>query len=117
MEIAVDKIYGPYQRNSDKRWIIIVNGKTISYPKYLYQKHHNLLVEEPWTVDHIDNNPQNNAIENLQLLTRDDNAAKTKKGIQRELRCACCRKIFYRILSQRVHILNYCSRECRNLFT
>lgn len=68
-----DKIYGPYKR-TDGRWIIIINGITKSYPKYLYEKHHNVVIVEPDTIDHIDGNPNNNDIINLRVLHRKENA-------------------------------------------
>lgn len=115
----MDKIYGPYQRGSDKRWIIIVNGKTVSYPKYLYEKHHNVQVIEPMTVDHIDGNPQNNNIENLRLLTRKQNAQEGSYTGRTmiTLICAYCTKEFNRekrFAPRKSHWLAYCSTDCRD---
>lgn len=68
------KIYGPYL-GKDKRLRIIVkfsNGTktTVSYPKYLMEVHLGRYLEKNETVDHIDGNPLNNDINNLQVLDR-----------------------------------------------
>lgn len=69
------KIYGPYKRKEDGRWIIIVNGKTVSYPKYLYETTHKVKLKDNETIDHVDENPDNNNINNLRILTRVYNAS------------------------------------------
>lgn len=110
----MDKIYGPYKRK-DGRSIIIVNGKTISYPKYLYEKHHGVKVEEPWTVDHIDDDFTNNAIDNLQLLKRKDNIRKSAPGItRRTYQCHWCKKYYVKGTSYKVipGRNTYCSYVC-----
>lgn len=55
--------------------------------KRKYRRVHRLVYEtiigsipNELTIDHIDANPQNNNIENLQLMTREDNTSKAKKG-------------------------------------
>lgn len=74
-----DKLYGPYRRKEDGRWIIIVNGETRSYPRYLYEQHHNCTITAGYEVDHKDDNPDNNCIDNLQLLTKAENLKKQSK--------------------------------------
>lgn len=72
-------IYGPYKRKSDGRWIILIDGKTISYPRYVYEKYHKVILDDMHDVDHKDDDPNNNHIDNLQLLTRKENNIKMQK--------------------------------------
>jgi len=71
--------HGPYQR-TDGRLIIIIDGKTVSYPRYLYEKHHGVKIDPAMEVDHIDDNCLNNDISNLQLLSKSDNVKKQRKN-------------------------------------
>ena len=48
--------------------------KSLSLARVVYAWHYG--VPEGMDVDHIDNNPHNNALDNLQLLTRKENIAK-----------------------------------------
>ena len=69
------KIYGPYQSKQDNRLRIIIefpngNKQSKSYPKYLMEVQENRFLEENETVDHIDGNPLNNDLSNLQILDR-----------------------------------------------
>lgn len=70
------KLYGPYLNKKDNRLrVILVNNldktkKTVSYPKYLMEIHLNRYLLDNETIDHIDKNPLNNSIENLQVLDR-----------------------------------------------
>lgn len=95
------KIYGPYKRK-DGRWQITTkkdNGKitSISYPKYLFENYHKIKLKNNETIDHIDNNPDNNKIENLQILSRSDNAKKSVIYAETiELVCKFCGKVFKR---------------------
>lgn len=117
------KIYGPYLRK-DKRLVIVINHgdrmQTLSYPKYLMEQHlgRKLLPHE--TVDHIDNNPLNNDLSNLQILSRADNVKKSHPTAEYvELKCKYCKKIFKR--RKVVHERNikvrkvdgpFCSKSC-----
>lgn len=95
------KLYGPYKRK-DGRWQLTIkkdNGKitSVSYPKYLYEEHHKIKLAPNETIDHIDNNPDNNLITNLQILSRSDNSKKSVVKAKRiELICKYCGKIFFR---------------------
>lgn len=74
-------MYGPYEdKNNGGRRIVILNGKTISYPKLLYETHFNVRIEEPYTIDHHDDDFRNDSIENLKVLTRAENAKKSAIG-------------------------------------
>lgn len=117
----MDKIYGPYQRK-DKRWFLIINGKTISYPKWLYQNHHNIILSNQETIDHIDGNPDNNRITNLQILTRSENIRKSKK--ERQTTTFVCPQCKQEVTKWTNYILGnlrkkksgpYCSRHCAGI--
>ena len=117
------KIYGPYLRK-DNRLIIVINHgdrmQTLSYPKYLMEQHlgRKLLPHE--TVDHIDNNPLNNDLSNLQVLSLAENIKKSHPVAKYvELVCKCCGKLFKRRAA--VHKRNlevrkvdgpFCSKSC-----
>jgi len=118
------KIYGPYTRKDGRQVIVCYeNGKrkTISYPKYLLEKKlgRKLLPDE--TCDHINNDSTDNRLDNLQVLSRADNA---KKGMALRAKengiftCPICLKSFTRNMASVRHNLNlgktgpYCSRSC-----
>jgi hypothetical protein len=73
-------------------------------------------------VDHIDNNPKNDDINNLQILTLAENNkkyrkfAKIKKAMVKMI-CPCCKKIFIKekhqsFLSKKNKRFDSCSRRC-----
>lgn len=87
---AYDRVTGPYQRK-DKRFHIVLNNswkpkgnpeklRTFSYSKALIEVEINRLLIDDETVDHIDENVENNEISNLQILTRPVNIAKSMRG-------------------------------------
>lgn len=78
------KVYGPYLRKDGRKHVIEVeeNGKrrTVSYPKWLMeQKLGRRLDPDIETVDHIDEDFTNDSYDNLQIMTRLDNARKSRK--------------------------------------
>lgn len=115
----MDKMYGPYQRK-DGRWIVVFGKKTISYPKWLYEQHHKVKLTDQETIDHIDNNPNNNDISNLQVLSRADNARKSvRRATMSTLICPVCKKEFTRrtaVVQYNKNIRKnagpYCSHSC-----
>ena len=82
------KVYGPYsdEKNDGRQHVVIINDddksrRTVSYPKYLMeQKLGRRLDPDLETVDHKDGNFLNNAFDNLQLLTRVENAVTGKNA-------------------------------------
>lgn len=94
------KIYGPYTRKRDNRQIIITidcnNVKhTISYPKYIMECHLNRYLSKDEQIDHIDGNPLNNNISNLQILHLGQH--QKLDAIRNEdviVKCTYCGKIF-----------------------
>lgn len=68
------RIFGPYKRKDQRQHVVIIfednRRKTVSYPKYLYEVHHDIYLKPNETIDHIDNDFENNDISNLQILER-----------------------------------------------
>lgn len=117
------KIYGPYLRKDGRQNLVIITDDkryTISYPKWIMEQHLNRKLEDWETVDHIDNNPLNNDITNLQILSRRDNALKSVKYAEKiELTCKFCGNKFYkrktRELYDRIIAKKdgpFCSKQC-----
>ena len=82
------KMYGPYTRKDGRQHIVLYDfekniRKTVSYPKYLLEQKlgRELLPNE--TCDHIDGDHTNNDLDNLQILTREENALKGLEGRKR----------------------------------
>jgi len=75
------KIYGPYLRKDGRKHIVIVHDdglkQTQSYPRYLMEQHLGRRLLDNETVDHINEDFTDDRLENLQLLTRGENAAKS----------------------------------------
>lgn len=73
---AACKVYGPYKRNDGREHVVLVhkNGRkqTVSYPKFLWETTNGRYLQEDETVDHIDRDPLNNDMSNLQILKRSD---------------------------------------------
>ena len=66
-----------YLRNSQTSKII-----RMSYPKYLMELHLNRYLNKDETVDHIDRNPLNNDISNLQILNVSEHCSLDTKRIK-----------------------------------
>ena len=95
------KIYGPYLSRKDNRLRISIKHSitgeehTISYPKYLMECYLNRYLDEDETVDHIDGNPLNNDISNLQILKRSKHSyLDVIRNNNIVVKCAYCGKEF-----------------------
>ena len=123
------KVYGPYTRKDGRKHVIIIdddnNQTTVSYPKYLMQEHLGRQLTKEETVDHIDGDFTNDSIDNLQILSRKDNARKQfedfpeLKAKQYIFECPVCKK--EAVIPYRRYKDNqlrqgkagpYCSRSC-----
>ena len=121
----VKKIYGPYLGKDNRlRLCLVFNDDrkiSISYPKYLIEKHLNRYLDKNETVDHIDKNPLNNDISNLRVLSRKEHCSndviRNKDVI---VNCSYCGKQFtipgnklhYRNRKDRLQTGYFCSRQC-----
>lgn len=123
------KMYGPYKRPDGRSHVIwhdSVTGKrrTQSYPRYLMEQYleRELLPEEH--VDHINNDPTDDRIENLQILTQLENSRKST--VPAEIGtyvCPMCLSTFQKAASQvRYHNekMNkagpFCSKKCAGIY-
>lgn len=82
------------------------NKRFISYAKYLWISENKCEVPNGFEVDHINNNPKDDRIENLQLLSKSDNIKKEYKDTGRlgklvvDLVCPICGTKFTKRLAQ-----------------
>ncbi len=119
------KIYGPYLRKDGRQHLVIVeDGKktTISYPKWLMENHLGRKLEAWETIDHLDENPLNNAISNLEVVSRSENASRYKKNHPAEyltLVCKHCGKEFTKRKKEEIYDRAvrkkdgpFCSKSC-----
>lgn len=89
--------------------------RTVSYPRYIVEQYIDEVLTEDETVDHIDGDFTNNNIENLQILSRSDNARKSViYAEQVTLICKSCGNSFIR--RKAVEEYNRNIRECDGPF-
>lgn len=117
------KVYGPYIQG--KRKIIILkfkdgSTKTTSHARFLYEKHHDRVLTDSETVDHIDGDSLNDTLSNLQVLSLRDNiqkSSKPSKVIQVDCeRCGSPFEVELRVFKRNQITLKkagpYCSKHC-----
>jgi hypothetical protein len=120
------KVYGPYTRKDNRKHVIIINDdgsrRTVSYPKYLMeQKLGKELDPNLETVDHKDENFNNNDDQNVRIMTRSEHIKDDilRVRIDKIFICPMCKKEF-RVKNANWCINNrlkgkagpFCSRNC-----
>lgn len=121
------KIYGPYTRKDGRKHVIHYDGvtkHTQSYPRYLMEQHLGRKLESWEQVDHINNDPTDDRLENFQILTQLENIQKSAiKEKLYECMCVNCGKnmiIPYRQYKQnqitRGRAGPFCSKRCAGLY-
>lgn len=78
-------VYGPYKRKDGRKHVIHYDNvtnkrRTQSYSRYLMEQHLGRELDSWEHVDHINNDPTDDRIENLQLLTQKENNQKSAVG-------------------------------------
>ena len=64
-------------RNGNRRYdVVSIKGKTYSLSRLVYAEKHGPVPEE-MVIDHIDDDPSNNSIDNLQMITQQQNIVKS----------------------------------------
>lgn len=120
-------LYKVYHKNENRNYAVLVpkdktsglKRHTIAFARYLVSTNLKRFLTKDEEVDHIDNNKMNDVIENLQILSRDENVNKQicyhgRKYV--ELRCPICKKTFEmpknKSFLQTGYRYNCCSKEC-----
>lgn len=106
------------------RWQVCIkksdgSRKTILYSKFLMSVKEKRILSSVEEVDHIDNDKLNDSIDNLSIVSRDENKNKFLNTLSRsmvELTCPQCLKKFTREKRQthlsKGGIRTFCSRSC-----
>ncbi len=124
------RIYGPYLRKDGRKHVVIIHDdgtrQTKSYPRLLMEQYLGRELLEEETVDHINEDFTDDRIENLQLLTREENSAKAmidKPAKIYEFICPNCGKESWKFLRDVKANRSkgkkgpYCSRICAGKHT
>lgn len=95
MNKQITKVYGPYTRKDLRKHVVIVYSdgtrRTQSYPRRIMEEVLGRELEDWEQVDHINDDPTDNRISNLQLLTSKENNRKSAKDIEMYLfNCPYC---------------------------
>ena len=120
------KFYGPYRRKDNYSHMVLrkPDGKrtSLSYAKYLMEKHLQRRLLSCETVDHIDRNPQNNSLDNLQILSRSEHAKLDVLRLKEQsFTCPMCAKLFKargaklsKVITERKRgkVGPFCSKSC-----
>lgn len=123
------KVYGPYTRKDNRKHVCIVysdgSKKTKSYAKYLLEQQLGRELTEDETADHINNDPSDDRIENLQVLSRSDNIAKAAALLPgRQMYTFTCLECGKQATKYLNYVLNntrmgkrgpFCSRRCAGI--
>lgn len=96
------KVHGPYTRQDGRKIVIVVENKgkrrTVSYPKWLMEMHLGRKLDPNLeTVDHIDSDFNNNDMNNLRLVPRDEHSGDDTRRVKNlKFDCAWCDQEFER---------------------
>jgi hypothetical protein len=123
------KVHGPYKKRNGRQFVVIINDdgsrRTVSYPKFLVEQHlGRTLHPDLETIDHIDGNFNNNNLNNLRIIPRDEHSADDTRRVKHEIfTCAWCNKEFKRSprlirdKSKNKKAGPFCSRQCAGRYS
>lgn len=122
----ITKVLGPYTKRDGRQFVIVhyddKKRRHVSYPKHLLEQYLGRELDpDQETVHHKDGNFNNNAIENLEILSRSEHSKKDSKKIREwTATCPWCSKRFHLSPSQIAHRQRksikqagpFCSYQC-----
>lgn len=122
-------VHGPYKRKDGRQIVILIdnNGKrrTVSYPKWLMELQVGRKLDPNLeTIDHIDSNFENNDMNNLRIVPRDQHSADDTRRVKHvKFTCAWCDKEFERSprlvrdKARKNKAGPFCSRTCAGKYS
>lgn len=124
-------VYGPYTRKDGRMHLVVVfpNRKksTVSYPKYLVETSIGQYLNADEVVHHIDGNPNNNKLDNLEIVNRSSHTRlHVKKRLSKVFCCPVCGELFSLNSAQLHDVIQnrrkgksktgpYCSKSCAGI--
>lgn len=110
--LIIDGEIIPFRKKSNGYWYNNSTGKTVFLHREKLKLHLGLTEEqmEGYEVHHIDGNPDNNTIMNLQLLTKEQHHKLHDKRSSKSKRHVCikCGRTYYSSVSSSEYICNRC---------
>lgn len=107
----------------EKRFYVQLVSKakrtTISFAKFVLSINLGRVLTKQEEVDHIDNNKLNDNVDNLQILTQEENQNKYISSIttQQEIKCHYCSNLTVKTKSKIAsNRFTFCSVDCKNKF-
>jgi len=124
-----EKVYGPYSLANGRKIVILReddgSSRTVSYPKFLLEQHlGRKLDEDKETVDHLNFDHNDNRIENLRIVPRDQHSADDTRRVKLiKFHCNMCGKEFERSprlvrdKSKKGRTGIFCGRQCAGRYS
>lgn len=123
------KVHGPYKRKDGRKIVIVVenngNRRTVSYPKWLLELQLGRKLDPNLeTVDHMDSNFENNDLNNLRIVPRNEHSADDTRRVKLvKFKCSWCNKDFERSprlirdKARKNKAGPFCSRPCAGKYS
>lgn len=121
------RVYGPYYKPSMARRLVNIirpdgSQTSMAYARWMMAQHLGRWLTDDEAVDHIDENPLNDSLSNLQVLTPVENAKKYHRlrTVVETIACVCpqCERVFHlpaRVVRTRKRVNKsgpFCRRSC-----
>lgn len=123
------KVHGPYKQKSGRQFVIVIEDdgvrRTVSYPKWLLELQLGRRLDPDLeTVDHIDSNFDNNNLDNLRIMPRNEHSSEDTRRVKHvKFNCAWCKNEFERSprlvrdKARKNKAGPFCSRTCAGKYS